>query len=233
MYEESTVNAVAEVPVVEEQVAEIGGAEAVVDTAGNTEEAEAQETTAPAKQTKAENAEFAKMRRELEKNQREKERINELLVKSLKPYFDGDDPEQLAYQALGYAEKKSPEEIRAQYQREAEEKAKAETLKAELEFYRRQESERAINEDLKLIQAIDPKIKSLDDFGDKKNTFITLRANNVDTMTAYNAIKATMPKPVPSMGGIGASQNNEVQNRYANMSPADFQMEYEKVVYGR
>lgn len=165
-------------------------------------------------QSAEQNAMFADRRRkqELDEARAELNKLkqqNELLTKATKYYFDGDSPEDLAFKAIGFANEKTADEIKAEYQREAAERARADSTNAELEFYRQQERERAINEDLKAIQAIDPKIKSLDDFGENKNKFIALRANDVDTLTAYNAIKATMPKPPASMGDINVTATTE------------------------
>lgn len=191
---ESTVNAVAEVPAVEEQVADTGG----VDTDTGTVATEQQEAAAPARQTKQENAEYANMRREIERMKRD----NDLLTRATKQFFTGDTAEDLAYSAIAYAQGKDASEIRAAEQREAAEMAQRNSLQAELEEYRTRERERLIEDDVKAIRAIDPKVKTVDDLGDD---FVKLRAMGIPAETAYNAIKAAMPKPPPSMGDISAT----------------------------
>lgn len=217
MYEndESTVNAVAEVPVVEEQVADLGGEDTTVGTADNVVETEQQETTEPARQTRKENAEFAQQRRtresELARELAETRRTNDLLKQGLSAYFGGETEEDMALSALAYANHMSKEEYEAQYRQQLAAEQQRQAVTSELEFYRSERMKVAMAEDLKAIQAIDPLVKSLEDLGEDYAKMISA---GIPATTAYYAVRETMPKrTVPSMGAIN-NTNGDNENDF-------------------
>ena len=164
--------------------------------------AETQEAAEPVKETKTDSDRaFANMRRELLRKTAEVERMNNVIKKM---GFNSED------EALAHMEGRSVEDIR----RERTEKQKAEderyALKEELMRYRQSEVKRRMEADLKAIQRLDPKVKSLDDLGGE---YLSLIRSGISGETAYHAIKAkeaahTKPAP-PKIGKVNSRTAEE------------------------
>lgn len=76
-------------------------------------------------------------------------------------------------------------------------------LRQENEFFQKNQIVEIMQKDLKAIQAIDPAVKNLNDLGEQFQKLISI---GTDAVVAYNAVKATLPKPQPSPGNINSSQ---------------------------
>lgn len=200
-------------------------------------EVETEEVANP-QQSKEENAQFAKIRREAE--QKAIELAQKKVDQTYKELYDGQpnpytgEPIESEADYLAYkeqhelAQQAEARGVSVEEQEKWLEQLKTDLLtkdpelikkNEELEYYRQREIENLMKEDLLKIQAIDPKVKSLDDLGEK---FGKLIGAGIDAVTAYNAIKATV-KPNPTMGDVSSKQIDTPDNKFANMSDADFE----------
>lgn len=177
----------------------------------------AQEPAKPV-QTAEENSKFAQFRREKESAVREAERIkaeNELLLKSLNNFGYKGSPQEVADALTAQKMEITVEEAR--FRREQEEKRAEESLLKHPEFLKLKEENERLHEiqmqsvfqmDVDAINKAfpDAKLKDISQLGE---TFMKLRANGIDTLIAYNAIKGTeRPKP-KEIGAVNAASTQE------------------------
>lgn len=214
---ESTVNAEAAAPVVEEQVAGEGGAEGMQAAAP-----EQQETAEPARQTeqrpqsREQNAAFAAARRQAEAEARAAREETRRLMDALSAYgYKGATAGELADTLEAQRRNIPVEQLRSERAAEherirqaIEDSPEMQRLREEKEALNRWKMERDFADDLAAIKKYNPKetAGSVMDFG---RDFMAARAMGVDTITAYElaqAKKARETKPVPpDVGAIGSS----------------------------
>ena len=182
-----------------------------VEVSSGTESTEAPKTEEVAKpqQDSATNAAFAKMRREAEAARRahaELERKNSGIMNALKQFGYQGSEEEIADQLISQKTGRTVDEVRSERIRQQKEFEAQKSAKAENEFLIKQVSQYMMQEDLRKIQMLDPKVKSLEELG---NDFIDLIAKGIEVETAYHAVKAKEAahrKPVPEdLGPIGNS----------------------------
>lgn len=160
-------------------------------------------------------AAFAEMRR---KNQ-ELENSNRMMMEALQRYFDGDDAEELSLAANAYAEQKSVDEYRDEWEHNQEflrlqnenEELQNQLLDAQVD--------RLMREGLREIQEIDPNVKSLDELGDTFGNFI--RAG-LPTKEAYYATKAMeLKEKVFAPDAIGRVSDTKAERDYYTSAELD------------
>lgn len=160
------------------------------------------------------NRAFARMRREIEERTRNEEALkmqNERLSKAIESFgFKGNTPDEIADAIEAHTSGRSIEEIRSAREVKAREDADIQRLRNENAAFRQREAQRVFDEDLKLIQKYDPKIKSLGELGEE---FFKLRANGISTEVAYSVIKSKKDSekiiPPPAMGRVNAQTKVE------------------------
>ena len=160
-------------------------------------------------------AAFAEMRR---KNQ-ELENSNRMMMEALQRYFDGDDAEELSLAANAYAEQKSVDEYRDEWEHNQEflrlqnenEELQNQLLDAQVD--------RLMREGLREIQEIDPNVKSLEELGDNFGNFI--RAG-LTTKEAYYATKAMeLKEKVFAPDAIGRVSDTKAERDYYTSAELD------------
>ena len=227
---ESTVNAEAAAPVVEEQVAGYGGAETVSPEQQEAAEPAWQTMEAPGEaggsgspeqggrkpQSREQNAAFAAARRQAEAEARAAREETRRLMEVLGAYgYKGATAGELADTLEAQRRSITVEQLRTERAAEQERLRQAmeaspemRQLRAEKEALNRWKMERDFADDLAAIKKHNPKEEagSVMDFG---RDFMAARAMGVDVITAYElaqAKKAREKKPVPpDVGGIGSS----------------------------
>lgn len=160
-------------------------------------------------------AAFAEMRR---KNQ-ELENNNRMMMEALQRYFDGEDAEELSLAANAYAEQKSVDEYRGEW----EQKQEFLRLQNENETLHNllidAEVDKLMREGLREVQEIDPNVKSLEDLGDKFGDFI--RAG-LPTKEAYYATKAMeLKEKVFAPDAIGRVSDTKAERDYYTSAELD------------
>ena len=158
---------------------------------------------------------FAEMRR---RNQ-ELENENKLMFEALNRYFNGDDATELSIQANAYADDRSPDEVRAEFEQNQE----AENLRSENEELHEQllniQIEQQMAEDLRTIQKIDPTIKTLDDLGDSFINFIGAGLNATDAY--YASIVKDQKEKVYPPSEIGRIADTKIDRDYYTSEELD------------
>lgn len=203
-----------------------------------------EEVEAPHKQkpTIEESKAIAEQRRKAEYAEKQAREAAEKLQKTeqlLKSFgFEGQTVDDLLVQGFAHAKGMTAEQYKAEQEiiaQEAQRRLQSDPqimqMNEELERYRLMEFERVKSDDLKVIQEVDPKIKSVDELGEK---FFRLRANGIDTLTAYHAIKQAAPKKVVAqMGDISASSAIEkdffTREEVARMSQSEVDKNFETI----
>ena len=160
-------------------------------------------------------AAFAEMRR---KNQ-ELENNNRMMMEALQRYFDGEDAEELSLAANAYAEQKSVDEYRGEW----EQKQEFLRLQNENETLHNllidAEVDKLMREGLREVQEFDPNVKSLEDLGDKFGDFI--RAG-LPTKEAYYATKAMeLKEKVFAPDAIGRVSDTKAERDYYTSAELD------------
>lgn len=180
-------------------------AEAETENSGigsETSEADAESGAAPRVQSKADNRAAASMRRAREAAEAQNKLLRDGLAKL---GYTGDNPQDILDAINAKTSGVTVEEIRQQ---------RADAQKAVENDPRYKEMENrliqiGIAEDLKVVQEIDPSVKTVDDLDTK---FFTLRKNGIDAKTAYLAIKGSKtetPKPVNTGAVSGANDADD------------------------
>jgi hypothetical protein len=175
---------------------------------------------------------FAEMRRKLEQAERE----NQQMIEALSLYFDGENGNDLSVQAMAHAQQRDPADIQAELDRQRE----YETLKAENETLKQQaqdlEVQRAINESLKILNNLDPEIKTVDDIDKLGDSFLDLIGAGVDTETAFYAVQAknyknkvNAPTPAGKINSVTAERDYYTSDELDNLSKAEIRANWEKV----
>lgn len=204
--------------------------EDVVETSEQTQEVAEPEPQQEVEQPKVEernyerDAAFANMRRSMEQAQKEREETQKLLetmkadkerlAKAFGMYGFNGDVDEIEDQAKANYYGKTVEEVRnerlqAQKVFEEQQRREQETLAKDnqIKDLQRQLYARILSDDLKVIQAKDPSIKSLDDLG---KDFALMRSTGVSIDVAYNAVKSTLEAnkktPPPEIGKVNATQ---------------------------
>ena len=210
----------AEEPAVAEPVVEAG--------------AEVQEVAEPVKSTS--DAAFAEMRRAREAAEaalKAKESENARLMEGLGLFFDGKTADDKYAQAVAYHQNRSVEDV----QKELQEQSRVDTLSHENEELKRQlqnvHVEKAMADDLRLIQTLDPTIKSLEELG---QTYLELIAKGCDAETAYYGAQAkkakekiTPPEPPGKVNSAPAEKDYYSKDEVANMSQEEVSKNYDKI----
>ena len=174
-------------------------------------------------------AAFAEMRREKERLERD----NQLLIAALSRYFEGDDAEELSIQANAYADKRNPDDVRAEYEREREYTTLKEQNASLQEELLNIAIERRMAEDLRTIQSIDPTVKSLDDLGESFAQFIG--AGLTAQEAYYASIIRDQKEKVYPPSAIGKVSDTKVERDYYtseeldNLSSEEMDANWEKV----
>lgn len=203
----------------------------VAEPVNQKEEVIANENTERGGKTDSDSA-FAEMRRKLEQAERE----NQQMIEALSLYFDGDNGNDLSVQAMAHAQKRDPAEIQAELDRQRE----YESLKAENETLKQQaqdlEVQRAINESLKILNGLDPEIKTIDDIEKLGDSFLDLISAGIDTETAFYAVQAknyknkvNAPTPAGKINSISAERDYYTSDELDNLSKAEIRANWEKV----
>lgn len=162
-------------------------------------EVESEEVATP-QQTKEENRAFAEIRRAKERAEKQSQSFVDI-AKSLG--FDGESADDVLVKMQAHAKGTTPEVEKAIFDRDRQ----LETLEEENKAFKEAEYKRIVGADLAEIKKIDPNIKSIQDLGEK---FITLRANGIDAVTAYNALASTTKKKaIPQMGDIKPAEQEK------------------------
>lgn len=183
--------------------------------------AERQEAAEPAQSTRSDaDRAFADMRRRWQSAEAEREiaaeradRARDILERM---GFTGGDANSVFDAADAHLTGQSVNDIRNE--RESREKTEREmrAARAEVEYYRRAEAQRRMEQDLKTIQKIDPNVKSLDELGDE---YFKLIRSGISGETAFNAIRAkegrTEKKEPPKIGAVN-SKTAEEKDYYTN-----------------
>jgi len=219
---ENTQNGVQEPAVEALTGAEPEAAQGTQQTAAENQKAQAQPQVQPQAQRREqppeENQRYKQFRQQYEAQQRqlqqqlEQERARSgRVLEALKSYGMEGSPEEVALALEARAAGVTPEQLEAQRQQEQERARQLMESDPEVQNLReRAESAEQIvfdgiyKADAEAINRAfpDAKIRSIDELGDQ---FAALRANGVDAVTAYAAMKATAkPKP-PVMGAVGAA----------------------------
>lgn len=173
-------------------------------------------------QTPEQNAWYAKQRKEAEEARAEAERVKrqiERLKTALSKYDYQGDPEDIADTLEAQKQSMTVEELRAQ--REAEAMRVRELamndpeirkIKEERDTFYQMQLEQIRKGDLEKVKKAFPEV-SAKDVSDLGEQFATLRANGIDPVVAYAAIKqaegANKPKAPPSIGGINETSSRE------------------------
>lgn len=105
------------------------------------------------------------------------------------------------------------EKLQAEYEEKKELERKLEALQSENETYKQKEISRVLSDDLSELQKKYPELVNTKDVKEIGDTFIKLRAADVDLQTAYEAAKAekernTKPVP-PTMGAVNTGISAE------------------------
>ena len=195
--------------------------------------AEDQEVAEPESGKNDADAAFAELRRENEALHRrlyEQETANKANEEALGRFFEGEDK---ALKAIAYAEGKSLEQVR----QEQSERTELENLKRENETLRASQQKAAIElameRDLKVIQKLDPNIKSLDELGD---TFVRLIASGAGAEDAYYASIAKKEKetkspanPPGKVGQSAAKKDFFTKEEVSQMSQEEVHKHYDTI----
>ena len=103
-------------------------------------------------------------------------------------------------------------------------------LLLENEALKRREAERILENDLALVQTMDPGVKKIEDLGE---VFIALRAGGVPCREAYRAVASlNIKKDIPQMGDIaGMAEEKEyfTPEEVKRMSEREVKKNYEKI----
>ena len=161
-------------------------------------------------------ANFARIRREKEAAQKEIERLKSAM-KSLN--FKGENVSEIADEAESLHTGKTVEEVRA----ERERLERLDRLEAENKELKARETEHFFEKDLEALKTAYPELKVKTVFEIGGGEFAKLRAAGVDTITAYEAIRAkeareTKPKP-PSTGSV--KSNSVPESEYFTSEQLD------------
>lgn len=180
-----------------------------------------EEQPEPTEQSR-QDAAFAQMRRdnqELQRQLQEQQRIAQDLQNALGLYFEGDTAEDLSIAARAYAEQRSADDVRQDYEREREfERISAEnrTLQEQLTDI---QVDRLMREALTEIQSIDPTVKDLESLG---NDFADFIAAGLSTKQAYYAAKSLESnEKIYAPPSIGKAQNQPVERDYYTSEELD------------
>lgn len=225
------------------------------------EQAVEQVETAKPQQSAEDNARFAEMRRKqeldsLRSQYKDKETAYTNLEKESNSFKDrvksilgnfvtADSVDDMLIALEAQAKGISEQDLRNQMQIEQNRLEEQQKINDELDYYKgiankyqREQAERMIAEDLQALQAFDPNIKSLDDLGEEfaKLRFTTnpLTGEFYTIEELYNHFKSKIkPLPQTSPAVNSSDADKETENKYEKMSSAEFQKEYERLVYGR
>ena len=166
-----------------------------VDVAVSVEEngsAEKQEVAEPAAETRnTADAAFADLRRKWQASESERDILSEkfAMAKDIltKFGFSGATDEDMLDAANAHFTGQDVESIRRERIERQQALSKQADLQREVEYYRRKDAERRMNDDLKAIQKLDPSVKDLKDLGKE---FFDLVRNGFDGVTAFTAVRA-------------------------------------------
>lgn len=154
--------------------------------------AETQEVAEPAAETRnTADAAFADMRRKWQASESERDILADQLsrMKGIlsKFGFEGETAEDSIDAANAHFTGQDVESIRRERIERQQALSKQADLQREVEYYRRKDAERRMNEDLKAIQKLDPNVKDLKDLGED---FFKLVRSGFDGVTAFTAVRA-------------------------------------------
>ena len=175
---------------------------------------------------------FAEMRRRAEAAERE----NKQMIEALSLYFDGETGSDLSIQAIAHAQQRDPKEVQEEYERMSE----FEALKAENEMLKSQaqdwEVQMAIEESLRILNGLDPEIKTIDDIEKLGDTFLDLIGAGLDTETAFYAAQAknyknkvNAPAPVGKVSNAAVERDYYTSDELDNLSKSEIKANWEKV----
>lgn len=103
-------------------------------------------------------------------------------------------------------------------------------LKHQIELLKRKEGKRMIDEDLKVIQKLDPHISSVNDMGE---LFIMLRANGYNAKDAYDAVcSLNSKKEISQMGDVAMNEEEKdffTKEEVKAMSKSQVKKNYDKI----
>ena len=104
------------------------------------------------------------------------------------------------------------------------------SLKHRIELLRKKEGKRMIDEDLKIIQKLDPHITGVNDMGE---LFIMLRANGYNAKDAYDAVcSLNSKKEISQMGDVvmgGDEKDFFTKEEVKAMSKSQVKKNYDKI----
>lgn len=171
--------------------------EAVVETQGEEEQevaepvgAEEVEEQAPQRDFEKDSA-FAEMRRKAEQSEKAAKALENILRQM---NYQGNNAEELALNAESDITGKPVEELLEERRLATE----LEQTKGELEELRQREGQRILSDDLKTLKQYYPELKEVKDVKELGIEFLQLRSNGIETMAAYEAVKATKAKTTPT-----------------------------------
>jgi len=177
-------------------------------------------------------AAFAEMRR----NNAELAKQNAAMEEALRLYFDGENGEDLSVEARAFAEKRNPEEIKA----ELEEQARVEDLRQENERLSQElqdaQAEKFAESVLSTVKKIDPNIKTEDDLNKLGEPFINLVVSGIDPETAYYAVQAknysskvNAPRDIGKVGSTAVDRDYYTSDELDKLSKDEISKNWDKV----
>lgn len=177
----------------------------------------------PEQQTeRSADAAFAEMRRQNQAYQQELEqqkRITKALQDALGLYFEGDDPEELALAARAYAEERSIDDVRQDYEHEREFMRMQEDNKLLRDQLMDLQVDSMMREALLELQSIDPSITDLESLGQDFANYI---AAGLSTKQAYYATRALQAnEKVFAPQSIGKVQSQSLERDYYTSEEID------------
>ena len=173
-------------------------------------------------QQSKQDAAFAEMRRrneELQRQLQEQSRIAQELQNALGLYFDGETAEDLSIAARAYAEERSQEDVRKDYEREREFQrltAENKSLQSQLTDI---QVDRLMHQALTEIQGIDPSVESLESLGESFANYIAAGLSTKEAYYASWALEANERVVAPP--AIGKAKNMPVERDYYTSEELD------------
>ena len=160
-------------------------------------------------------AAFAEMRRQNQQLQREAQMMHEALSR----YFEGETAEELSINANAYAEERDPDEYRQQWEHEQEFYRMKERNEALESMLLESALEKRMQDDLRLIQEIDPNVKSLDELGESYGNMIGAGLSAKEAYYATMSMKAKDKVYAPD--AIGRISDNRAERDYYTSEELD------------
>lgn len=197
--------------------------------------AEDQKAADPGNATKKSDADaaFAQMRRDLEKAKKDLEASqaeSKQFQDALGLFFQGDD---IIAQARAQAEERSLEDVKAEMKAQTDLSNANSEIATLREQLAEKEAESRMASDLREIQAIDPKVKSLDELGENYAKFIESGLSGKMAYYAAKAMenegKATAPTAIGRVQQSAEEKTSFTKAEVDKMTPAEISKNYDAI----